>query len=83
VVINSKFGMEDHGSIPATAIAMGLKPLDARTDPSNQIKLVVKAKKKIFKIWTKLIYGGIDIVLTVLDTRKQLFLLKYSFLFFS
>jgi hypothetical protein len=44
-VIDTELGRKDHGSIPTTAIWKGLEPLDARTDP-NQIKLVVKNKKK-------------------------------------
>jgi hypothetical protein len=47
VVIDAEFGRETHGSIATIAIGRGLKPLDARTDPPNQIKLVVNAKKKI------------------------------------
>jgi hypothetical protein len=46
-VIDVELGREDHTLIPATAIKRGLKPLDVRTDPSNQIKLVVKAKKML------------------------------------
>jgi hypothetical protein len=33
---------------PTTTIGKGLKPLDARTDLPNQIKLEVKGKKKIY-----------------------------------
>ncbi|MCI21744.1 hypothetical protein A2U01_0042914, partial [Trifolium medium] len=52
VVIDAELGREDHGSIPATAIGRGQKPLDVRTDlrtrlggPMDRI-LVMKAKKK-------------------------------------
>jgi hypothetical protein len=34
-MIDTELGREDHDSIPATAIEMGLKPLDARTDPES------------------------------------------------
>ncbi|PNX67334.1 hypothetical protein L195_g063468, partial [Trifolium pratense] len=33
VVIGAEFGMDDCGSIPATAIRRELKSLDVRTDP--------------------------------------------------
>jgi hypothetical protein len=33
VVIDAEPGRKNHGSIPATMIRRGLKPLDARTDP--------------------------------------------------
>jgi hypothetical protein len=49
LVIGAEFGRKDYGSIPAAAIGRGLKPLDAKTDPPNQIKLGVKIKKK----WNK------------------------------
>jgi hypothetical protein len=32
-VIDAEPGRKNHGSIPATMIRRGLKPLDARTDP--------------------------------------------------
>jgi hypothetical protein len=38
---------------PTTTIGKGLKPLDARTDLPNQIKLVVKGKKKYIYFWHK------------------------------
>ncbi|MCI35121.1 hypothetical protein A2U01_0056342, partial [Trifolium medium] len=41
VVIDAGFGREDHGSIPATAIGMGLKSLDARTDPRTRLGVPV------------------------------------------
>jgi hypothetical protein len=33
VVIDAELGREDHGSILATVIRRGLKPLDTKTDP--------------------------------------------------
>jgi hypothetical protein len=51
VVIDAEFGMEDHGSIPATVIGRRLLSLDARTDPRTRLGgqmgriLVVKEKK--------------------------------------
>jgi hypothetical protein len=33
VIIDAEFGRENHGSIPATAIEIGLESLDVRTDP--------------------------------------------------
>jgi hypothetical protein len=35
MMIDIEFGREDHGSIPATAIRRGLKPLNVRTDPQT------------------------------------------------
>jgi hypothetical protein len=37
VVISAKFGREDHGSIPTTAIRRGLKSLDVRTDLKTRL----------------------------------------------
>jgi hypothetical protein len=45
VVIGVVLDRENYGSIPIIVIRRGLKPLNART--ANQIKLVVKDKKKI------------------------------------
>jgi hypothetical protein len=45
VVIDAELGKEDHSSIPTTAIERELEPFDDRTN-SDQIKLVVKVKKK-------------------------------------
>jgi hypothetical protein len=46
-VIDVKFGRDDHGSIPTTAIERRLKPFDVRTDP--QTKLNWWCKKKYYK----------------------------------
>jgi hypothetical protein len=48
-VIDAELGRKDYGLIPATAIGRGIEPLDVKNDPPNQIKLVVKIKKK----WNK------------------------------
>jgi hypothetical protein len=37
VVIDVELSRKGHGSIPATTIEKGLKPLDAITDAPNQI----------------------------------------------
>jgi hypothetical protein len=47
MVIIVELCREYHSSTSATAIRRELKPFDVRTDPPNQIKLVVKPKKKI------------------------------------
>jgi hypothetical protein len=50
-VVDAEFGMEDHGSIPATVIGRRLLSLDTRTDPQTRLGgpmgriLVVKEKK--------------------------------------
>jgi hypothetical protein len=48
VVIDAEHGMEDYGSFPHNIIGWGLKSLDVITDPPNQTKLVVKAKKNFY-----------------------------------
>jgi hypothetical protein len=45
-VIDADFSRNEYGSILETAIMMGIESLDVRTDHRNQIKLVVKKKKK-------------------------------------
>jgi hypothetical protein len=37
VVIGDEFGREDHGSILATAIGMGLESFDSRTDSRTRL----------------------------------------------
>ncbi|KAK2367615.1 hypothetical protein QL285_080880 [Trifolium repens] len=54
VVIDAELGMEDHSSIPATAIRKRLKPLDVRTELRTRLdgpvgRILVIKKKEIWK----------------------------------
>jgi hypothetical protein len=49
-VIGAKFGREDHGSIPTTAIGRRLKPLDDRIDPQTRLNWWLKKIKKIKQV---------------------------------
>jgi hypothetical protein len=50
-VIDAEFGIEDHGSLPATVIGRRLLSLNVTTDPRTRLRgpmgqiLVVKEKK--------------------------------------
>jgi hypothetical protein len=59
VVIDAELGMENHCSIPATAIWIGLKPVDAEIDSQTKLGVLVNRIPVVkTKMKTKQNYKG-------------------------